>query len=398
MSLINQMLKDLEQQQGRQPESETPVLQGLNARPAQPSGKASWRKKALMLGLGLLTCIAGVIAYQKSMQQSNRQSIQLAMAKVHDQNTIEHGETLATQAELTPLQSQQDGQKSEPQATATPVEPMAEVPSAAPVAPEAPQAAAPVILATTTGIPKSSAPVPNRTSAESSLRTATKPTAQRSSAPTPDPNMAQRLPPAMVKTNRPLQPAQQSRHYYIQGQRHLQQGALTLADEALRKSLRLDPNNRQARLLLAKLYVQQGRLSNAEQLLHLGVTLHPNDTQITKLAARIAIERGNLQQGIAYLTQALPAIEQDPEHHAMLAASYQRNGAHTAAAKVYQTLLAAFPQKGIWWMGLGISQAQIGEWQDAHQAFVRAQQIGGLNSASATYVDTQISQLTKKLQ
>jgi len=79
----------------------------------------------------------------------------------------------------------------------------------------------------------------------------------------------------------------------------------------------------------------------------------------------------------------------------------QRSGQHDAAITHYTKAIAIENNTGSvktnTLVGLGISLQAIGKLENAQQAFVRAQQIGSLSPALASFVDQQLKKIHQTL-
>jgi MSHA biogenesis protein MshN len=196
--------------------------------------------------------------------------------------------------------------------------------------------------------------------------------------------------PSMRKKSVPLKPQQQAELAYQKGYEAMQAGNTVHAERQLRNALAADPAHLQARELLAGLYIRSGRWLEAGALLEAGIKVAPSHLMFRKLYARALMQQGRDSEAVTVLHAALPPIAADPEYHALLAALYQRIGKHQAAAAVYLKVLKLFPRRGIWWVGLGISLEAMDKNTQAHQAYLKAKQSGTLPGDIARYTDNRL--------
>jgi len=199
------------------------------------------------------------------------------------------------------------------------------------------------------------------------------------------------------KIIRPLTDEQQSQQAFQRAihmlSRNNRQGALLALEEALSYS----PIHLRARETLAALLLNAGRMNEAASSLHEGLQLIPDAAPLAKLYARILTDQGDVVIAVAVLEQARPAVASDPEYHALLAAVYRQVGKHAQAARIYQQILLQRPAMASWWMGLALAQDAMGETTIALDAFQRAQRIGGLGSEVLKYIQTRIIALTSEV-
>jgi len=188
----------------------------------------------------------------------------------------------------------------------------------------------------------------------------------------------------------PLRSDQRAELAYQSAYDLVQQHNVRRAEQQLRQALAFEPRHLRARELLAGVMIKQGRWVETAELLQQGVQLIPAHTIFIKLYARALMQLNRDQQAIALLREHAPAVASDPEHHALLAALYQRKQDHLAAANTYSEILKVRPDAGLWWVGLAISLEAMGKQQQAQQAYNRARQTGTLHGDLARYTDNRL--------
>jgi len=144
------------------------------------------------------------------------------------------------------------------------------------------------------------------------------------------------------------------------------------AERLLEDLLNRDNGQHRARLLLAGLYVQQQRNSRAESVLASGLLHYPQHAPYARLYAQLLAAQARDSEAINALQAALPAACDDADYHALLAGLYQCSGRPAAAAGSYRAALRLAPAHGEWWMGLGISSEQAGDANTAAAAYREA--------------------------
>ncbi len=171
-------------------------------------------------------------------------------------------------------------------------------------------------------------------------------------------------------------------------------GAVNLLQDALA----LDPQYHPAREALAAAFLGLGQEEAAELLLVDGLMLAPEHAPFAKLQARILARRGSLSDAVELLERFQAAGAEDPEYQALLAAFYQRQGEHTRALKHYQRVLRSESDKAVWWMGLGISLEGASRPKQALAAYRAAAVLGGLGDDSERYIGGRIAVLQAELR
>lgn len=141
---------------------------------------------------------------------------------------------------------------------------------------------------------------------------------------------------------------------YLDGKWALSQGRTGLAINSLQNALDHYPGHLPARELLADVLVKSGETIEAMSLLNIGLEIAPDYIVFKKKYARLLINQGDEDAAAKVLLKGgLPSVEEDPEAHVMLASLYQSLGEPFLAAQTYRNLLIAWPQTGAFWVGLG---------------------------------------------
>lgn len=200
------------------------------------------------------------------------------------------------------------------------------------------------------------------------------------------------------KRQRPLSAAQRSALAYQRGYALLAHGQTAQGEDQLRRALRLDAHNLAARELLAGMYMRTGRLVEAAGLLKEGVQLAPGHTVFAELYARVLVDQGEPGAAVRVLEQHLDAAHDDVNYLAMLAALYQQVGRQREAAQAYRELVQARPDRGEWWAGLGISLEALGQPAAARQAYQRAQDTGNLPAQLRKYTAGRLASLKSSVK
>ncbi len=170
-------------------------------------------------------------------------------------------------------------------------------------------------------------------------------------------------------------------------------------DEALRalaEILHRDPKNISARELQSVVLLKMQRFADAEASLALGLRLVPGEPRLARPLAHLLYERHQSEAALHVLQQANPALAGDPEYYALRAALEQQLGLHDAAAATYQSLLAHDSNQGAWWAGLGISLEARADVPAALAAYRTAINDRHLGDTVREYVTRRYVELTNK--
>lgn len=199
-------------------------------------------------------------------------------------------------------------------------------------------------------------------------------------------------PVAIVKESSPIQRAESE---YRQASTYLQQGRQAEALAAFQQVLKLDAQHAPARQALISLLLENNRQEDAMRELKQGLALDPNNSNFAMLLARLQVERANVNEAIITLQSGLPAGQERPDYLAFLAALKQKTGAHKEAIQLYRQALKKHANNAVWWMGLGISLQADGATQDAIDAYKQAKTQPGLSAELHAFVEQKIAGLQK---
>jgi MSHA biogenesis protein MshN len=195
-----------------------------------------------------------------------------------------------------------------------------------------------------------------------------------------------------------VSPQQRSDNSYRQAILLMQQSRDTEAQDALRQAISANPANHDARHLLAVLLADAGRNADAEALLRDGLSLAPGQSGFSIALARMQIADGAREDALSTLEKGLATAGDDAEYHAFLAALLQNRGRHDEAVQHYITALRSNPSNPNWLMGVGISLKATNKMNDAAEAFQRAIDTGELTPEVAQFADQQLKEIRQQRQ
>ena len=132
--------------------------------------------------------------------------------------------------------------------------------------------------------------------------------------------------------------------------------------EALQKTRGRDP---EVLRWLARAYLADGQQQRLLTWLPAQLAQMPRDSELRLLLARAQLQAGDTQAAVRTLEQNAPALVQEPTYHALLAASYQQTGQWRESAELYQQMVALRPSQSTWQLGLAIALEQLDRPADA---------------------------------
>ncbi len=169
-----------------------------------------------------------------------------------------------------------------------------------------------------------------------------------------------------------------------------QSGQVPSAIHRLVALVQKDPGDLETRETLISLLMREGQHNKAKDLLARGLQLQPDYPPFVQIKARLLVEAGKINQALDLLKKAPPAIRAYPEYYSFIAALYQRLGEFSTAENIYQQLTLLYPEKGVWWLGLGVSEDGLGKTAQAMEAYAKADNSSDLDPALRGYVNTRL--------
>lgn len=170
-------------------------------------------------------------------------------------------------------------------------------------------------------------------------------------------------------------------------------GQMREAQDQYYQVLAHDPHNQGAREQLAGLLYGEGRLAEAGQVLEEGLRLAPQQADFRLMLARVALAGGDRQKALDWLAGYQPDLAANLDYYATWAGLTQELGQNAQAAELYVRLLRQQPDQGRWWLGLGVAEDGQGHGQRALDAYRNAQLHGNLGAASSNWLEQRIAQL-----
>jgi MSHA biogenesis protein MshN len=200
-----------------------------------------------------------------------------------------------------------------------------------------------------------------------------------------------------------ISPEQKSGNSYRQALANLQQGRVAEAQSNLAQALEANPANQEARQTLAGLLLDNNRNDEARATLALGLAIAPEQTNFRMALARLQIELGDKSAALTTMEQGQAYANNNADYQSFLAALLQRENRHDEAISHYKTALSmnASPNNSSSansLVGLGISLQATGKLESAQEAFTRAQSVATLSPELAQFIDQQLKQINQRLQ
>ena len=170
----------------------------------------------------------------------------------------------------------------------------------------------------------------------------------------------------------------------------LNQGRVGEAIDGLRAVLASDPLQRSARQLLVKLLLEAGRHDEAGTVLREGLQGQPAQIGWAMALARLQVERGDLAGAWATLDASLPAASGSADYQGFAGNVLQRLGRSREAITRFAAATRLAPADGRWWLGLGLAHDAEGNVDEARAALLNARQCTNLSPELMALVDQKL--------
>lgn len=197
---------------------------------------------------------------------------------------------------------------------------------------------------------------------------------------------------AKVSVNKTMSLEQQASHMYQQAISYLQQGRVAEAQDQLKSAIAAYPQHDDARQTLVGLLVDNKRNDEAIQVLKTGLQVSPNHSSYTQTLARLQLDAGLVTDALHTLESNVVNAQQPQEYHALMAVVLQKTGQHNQAINHYQQALSQGAATPVWYIGLGVSLQAEGRTQEAKLAYQQAQS-GQLSPELAMFVSQRLKQV-----
>lgn len=266
-------------------------------------------------------------------------------------------------------------------------------PAAAPLSPEAVESIAQRMSLELANLPAPVAASPPRESApmvkrQRSAEAAAPPAKATPSRPAP----AAVAPPQadIHKKMRELTPRQRAEGEYAKGAAALNENRTDDARAAFEAALQADPSYHGARQALVGVLLSVRRQAEATQVLQEGLGISPAQPGFAMTLARLQVERGDLNAGVQTLARSLEYAASNADYIAFYAGLLQRQQKHAEAVEQFSRALGQRGNIGVWLLGLGISLDALGRNNDAQEAYRRAKSSGNLSPELQSFADQRL--------
>ncbi|MCP4986329.1 MAG: tetratricopeptide repeat protein [Colwellia sp.] len=163
---------------------------------------------------------------------------------------------------------------------------------------------------------------------------------------------------------------------------------VTKAEKLLEEVVILTPKDSQTRKKLAALWFGRQAYQDASNLLSQGIALNGKDSSLREMKARIHLKQGQLTLALNTL-KPLVKLE-NVQYQIMLANTAQQANHHESTAQAYRMLIAMQPDMGRWQLGLAVLYDKNSQFDLANEAYKKALTKNDLSVASEQFVQQRI--------
>jgi len=354
MSVINQMLRDLDQRQGQQQAPHTVST------PIDTKSNSTMIYAAVAVIVSLSLAVASYFYFAAQPESAVSESIEPAVSSANA--TINPADTPLNQ-------------------TVTVQPKPAPVPEAKTATKTQPESSAQIVVAeekqseTTVVAKEDQSQAPEETADNTRSSAAT----DETSAATQEPatRVVKRNPNASKRT----EAEQQYRAY-------TQDSTSTLNSNEYRAVLEIDPDFHRVRIEWLSSLIQSNESEFTEEASK-AMTRWPSVYQYRQMLARLWV-MSEPQKAYDLLVSDMPTIATAPDYHGLIAYSAQQMGDLNLASKKYQLLLQSYPERADWWLALGLLQEQLGNQSRALTAYQQSLRFPGLSGNTRAYAEQRV--------
>lgn len=161
----------------------------------------------------------------------------------------------------------------------------------------------------------------------------------------------------------------------------------------LEQVLALDPKYLAARLLLTKILYNHGQVGKTASLLDQSLALFPDNLQFINTRAQLFLQQHNPRSALSTLQRINAGNIDNETYLSLLAASYQQLQLSANAAKIYQHLVSMNPEKAEYWLGFALTQENQGNLKLAREAYNQALSKSALKDSITRFIRKRLTEL-----
>ncbi len=203
------------------------------------------------------------------------------------------------------------------------------------------------------------------------------------------------VPPSKLKISRKqLSPGELAQQKIKRAEQALASNNVVKAEGLFEDVLLIIPEHKSARKQLAALWFGRKAFTPALNLLSQGIALSPTDTEFRMMQARIYLQQNRTIKAFNVLNTLSQVNDvANIEYQSLRASIAQQLNEFTAAAEAYKALTDIEPLTGRWWLGLAVAHDSNSEFKQASFAYKEALTKMGLSDSAESFVRQRMSEL-----
>ena len=381
MSVINQMLKDLDKRQNEQ--------QSAANVPVSMPKKSSTNTLLLIIVAIIILNVIGIFGWQlysenkQLKSQVNQEATTFTTEKNNDKNSVGEEHKLAQEELATPTIAIDPNITTDNSSVAT-------------------KALKPAL--SNTFVKGNDAVKADLTDMTENKHLATNPVMQNSAVSLVTPIAAENdvvkpIPvvkniatkPTLTISRSQLSPQALAENKITEAEQAIERNDIVKAEALFEEVLLVMPEHETARKQLAALWYGKKSSQDAVNLLSQGIALAPQAQEMRLMSARIYYEQGQAKQ--AYNILSPIKHNADVELQALLANLAAEINEHDTAITAYAKLIALEPNVGRWYLGSAVSLDSLGKFERAREAYKQAIALNNLSSSAMQFARQRLIEL-----
>ena len=177
---------------------------------------------------------------------------------------------------------------------------------------------------------------------------------------------------------------------YNKGVQAVRRGDSAAALISLRRALEFEPAHVKARQALLSVLVGTKQWTEARQVAQTGLAVDPTQAGLAAILARLQFEQGDTAAALDTLTRHAAHATGNADYQGLFAYLLQKQQRPAEAAQRFQAALALRPNEGRWWFGLGLALESASRAGEAKEAYAKAREVGNLPPDMASVVEQKL--------
>ena len=197
--------------------------------------------------------------------------------------------------------------------------------------------------------------------------------------------------PSLTISRTQLSPQALAANKITEAEQAMERNDISKAEALFEEVLLVMPEHETARKQLAALWYGKRYYQDAVNLLSQGIALAPQAEEMRIMSARIYYQQGQPRQAYNILSPVKHSM--NTELQALLANASAELNEHENATVAYRKLINLEPDVGRWWLGLAVSMDSLGNFLPAKDAYKQAIARNDLSSSAMQFARQRLIEL-----